>query len=129
MADSPASSGVRDALRALRAGHRIVAMALSDERKAVVADIATIIEAVTGGLRREDQRRDLIDALSGVAEEMDAEDRRWPDPEEEPTEPDDARDARHEPGAPGSPEAAEADRDRIERARARVDAVVGGDDG
>ena len=129
MADSPASSGVRDALRALRAGHRIVRDANPGERRAVVEDIATIVEAVTGGLRREDQRRDLIDALSGVAEEMEAEDRRWIDSEEEPTEPDEARDARHEPGAPGSPKAATADRDRIERARARVNAVVEADDG
>ena len=128
MADTPTSSGVRDALRALRAGHRIVAMASPDERKAVVADIATIIEAVTGGLRREDQRRDLVDALSGVAAEMDVEDRRWPD-HEEGAAPDEARDARHEPCAPGSAEAAEADRDRIERARARVDGAVGGNDG
>ena len=121
MGDTPASSGVRDALRALRAGHRIVGMALPDERKAVVADIATIIEAVTGGLRREDQRRDLIDALAGVAAEMDDEDRRWSDadtdevdgPEEEP----------------GPTEAEDADRERIERARARVDGAIGGTDG
>ena len=128
MADSPASSGVRDALRALRAGTRIVGLALPEERQAVVADIATIVEAVTGGLRREDQRNDLIDALGGVAEELDAEDRRWPlpDVEEGQTFPDDAQ---HEPDAKGSPEADEADRERIEQARARVDGVVGGDDG
>lgn len=116
MADAPASSGVRDALRALRAGTRIVALALPDEREAVVADIATIVDAVTGGLRQAHQRRDLIDALAGVAAEMDAEDRRWPTPGSEED-------------ADEGPEVLSADRARIERARARVDEALGSDDG
>lgn len=117
MADTPASSGVRDALRALRAGTRIVGLATSEERGAVVEDIATIVDAVTGGLRREDQRADLLDALAGVATEMDAEERRWS--------------VDTPPVVEEIPEGIEAapDREAVERARARVDEAIGSRDG
>ena len=61
--ERPSTSGVRDALDAYQAGVRLLDAFAEHEREDAVDDLAAIVEAVTGGRRRKDQRDDLLDAL------------------------------------------------------------------
>lgn len=139
MADRPQTSTVREAMRLANAAEEILTRHPynSEEVAGYLGEIIDAARALNGY-----QVEDVQEHIARRAERIAAQspytvldgievttDTRIEIEEDGPEEPDDARDARHEPGAPGSPEAEAADRDRIERARARVDGAIGGTDG